>query len=67
LKSWPKPWCQECWGPAPSGCSARHVKHFSDVRHYSLTCWEATCIVLRRIWIVNYDKIWIRHVVCSVL
>ena len=32
-----------------SGFSARHVKPFSDARHYSLTCWEAACIVLRRI------------------
>jgi len=32
-----------------SGFSTRHVQPFSDARHYSLTCWEAACIVLRRI------------------
>ena len=32
-----------------SGVSARHVQPFSDARHYSLSCWEAACIVLRQI------------------
>ena len=32
-----------------SGFSAGHVQPFFDAQHYSLTCWEAACIVLRRI------------------
>ncbi len=51
-----------------SGVSARHIQPFSEnARHYSLTCWEAACIVLKRTWITNEDEIWIGHVVHSVL
>jgi hypothetical protein len=40
---------RRCLLSTSSGFSARHVQPFSDARHYSLTCWEAACMVLRRI------------------
>ncbi len=32
-----------------SGVSTQNIQPFSDARHFSLTCWEAACIVLKRI------------------
>ncbi len=41
--------------------------NFSDARHYSSACWEAACIVLKRIGITNEDEILNGHVLRIVL
>jgi hypothetical protein len=56
-------------GPSPlhSRLSYSSIRRVTAKQSLAIYCYQAACIVLRRIWITNEDEIWIRYMVCSVL